>query len=1491
MADGNGGKKADSRGRAEDKSRDSVRKRSSVIRRLLKWTLLTVAGFLALILLLWGGLQTPWAKEQLAKLVAHITAETDDYQVRLKGLNGLLPFAITFEEATISDKKGPWLSIDRFDFAMNPWELISGRLTVKWLLMDHLTVSRLPQSQKTTVMKQGPTGETAPLSLPPVLVREIALERIDLGEALAGRPMRFTLKSQVKTAKERVALDATLKDLKSGDNAFVLKAVYHLNNGELAANVAYHEAGGGLVAGLTGLKDLEGIKLTAAAKGSLSHIKGNLKLKMGGYGKTDLIYDIGRRESTSLALTGKITPDNRIVPPQVTKILTSQEIDLALNASISPEKSVQLDRLEIKSGEIDIDLRGTADLKAEEMDLRARIAGVDPSPFLAETGISIEKAGPMDISAVGHFMEPKVGLSTTVEGLTAEEASINGTALNMRALFLKGFKGLKSFRVALDARELKTRQTPKLTGPLKIEIDARSPDFASWQVKSLKLAVPGLDVLAENALLDPLNKRFSGNLKVHAEHIAALLPPGTPKLDGRLTLDANVKGTGLENTVAQLNLALSRLSGLPPEANALAGPEVTLAADAEMRGERINLKSMVLRGSQVQLASGGWLNPKERRFDATYELDLDHSGKGMAKVKDLPIGRIKSKGRIRGAFNDFQARVALDSPELRMNDLEIRKMETRLDVGGLPKKPSGDIRLKAFAMNQPLTVKSDFAWNGKKLSVKGATVQVPGIHVDASVHLTPGTQDFGGTVKGKIDSLEMVRALTGMAAGGKGFFQIETGKPNAPGGTPSLILDAQFKDLKYQDHGAKDVRVKARLNDIKKMDGRVKITATGMPLGNSRIETLNLGAGGSLQDAEITLETKGIVHTENHTPAGAPFFLYTKVRAGKKNLWRVRLEAMKAGYENLKIHLQKPALLTYGDDGRMSLDDLQLKMDKGIIRADAKMDQKVVTAKIQVADLPLSLLEPFVGQDMDGSADLKVDLSGPLGDPGVRLGLHVKEYKIMGRDGAKPILLNAKLNTRRDGNRLLADLELSGLGKTPFKVNGSLPAHISLKPFVFDLEKSGRLEGKLLGNFDLAVLQTFPAMSDQSIRGKLDIALGVGGSIEKWALNGGVTISQGRYENAEQGVLLDRIEGRLDAEGRILKLTRLSATDGGTGTVSLNGQTDVDPPFAANIALAMKSATLLRKETLSVTAGGNLKIKGNKDRMDLTGKIDLERTEIAIPKRFPPDVPVIPVRRINDPAAKQAPSQGKKESMNIQMDLGINIPNKFFVRGRGLDVEFKGQLTAKGPVSNPVIRGSLDVVKGTFLCLSRTFNVTSGQIAFDGSAPPVPFLNINTEVDAGEITAKVDVSGPADAFRLKLSSQPTLPQDEIMAQILFGQSVAKLNTFQALQLAYSVNQLAGGYGPDVLGKTRSFLGLDRIGFSGGDENGKNSGDGDEGSTGPSVTLGKYVTERIYVGVEQDLTDAKQDVIVEVDVTPNFTVESKAGTKSGAGIGFNWNYDY
>ena len=1092
---------------------------ASVIRRLVKWGLLSVGSLLLLIILLWGVLQTPWAKSRLAGLIADITSKTEDYQVRMKGLDGLLPFSITLKEAEISDKNGPWLKMDDFDFAMKPQDLIWGRVDVKWLKMKHLIVSRLPEAHESEPPPKKPPQESTLPSLPSILVQEVSLERIDIGEALTGRPMRFSLNSRAETAHGNVSVSADLKDLNSTDNAFTLKAVYDLKKAYLTADTAYHEAPGGLVAAFSGLKDLEGIELSATAKGPVSNIKGQLHLRVDGYGNAVLQYDISKQKAVTLKLNGQITADARVVPPQLAQMITSEQVDLALNASISPENEILVDPLRIKNGDVIISLEGTADLKKEKMDMQARIEGVNPSPFLKGTGISLEAPAPIRISAAGPFMGPDVSITTSLAGMKTQEADLSDATLKIRASLMEGFTGLKSASVAVNAQGLRVQQAPKLKGPLNIHMDAQSPDFSTWQVKELVMTLPGIDVNVKEALMALTEGSFSGDLQVYAANIAPLLPPDTLGVDGMLHMDAKVKGSGPDDLTAQLNLALSRLTGLPPEAADLAGPKVTLTARAELQGDRLKLESVDLLGSQAHLASSGWLDIKNGTFDVAYEMGLDSSGNGLSKAKELPVGDMESKGKIAGAFDNFSAQVALVSKKLQINDLEVNDMNVRLKASGLPQKPTGDIHLKASAMDQPLSVNSDFAWSGKTLSVKDARVQVPGIDLGAAIEFNPETESPSGRIKGQVTSLALLQALTGVVAKGQGTFQIEAYKAAISGNSTSVKLDADFNDLKYQDYGAATLKMRAQVDDIKKMQGRASLKATDIPLGKSQLETFDLDAKGSLSDAEITLSTKGTSRTEAENTSGAPLFLSTKVRAGRTNLWRLHLDSLKGGYENLSVILQKPATLTYDDDGRISMDNLQLKTDKGLIQATAKMDQESLTARISITDLPLSLLEPFVGQDLEGKVALNLDISGPLADPGMRVAIHVKEYKIMGQDMKKPILLNAKLNSRRDGDRLLADLELSGLGNTPFKANGSIPAHISLRPFAFDMNKSGNVEGKLLGKFDLAFLQTLPTMSDQNLQGKVDIDMGIGGSLEK--------MGAARRRNHPQGTLRKCRAGRV----------------------------------------------------------------------------------------------------------------------------------------------------------------------------------------------------------------------------------------------------------------------------------------------------------------------------------------------------------------------------
>ena len=187
------------------------------------------------------------------------------------------------------------------------------------------------------------------------------------------------------------------------------------------------------------------------------------------------------------------------------------------------------------------------------------------------------------------------------------------------------------------------------------------------------------------------------------------------------------------------------------------------------------------------------------------------------------------------------------------------------------------------------------------------------------------------------------------------------------------------------------------------------------------------------------------------------------------------------------------------------------------------------------------------------------------------------------------------------------------------------------------------------------------------------------------------------------------------------------------------------------------------------------------------------------------------------------------------------------------------------------------------------------------------------------------MTGTAKAPKIALSSEPALPQDEILSRLLFGSSMSQISPAQGLQLAQAAASLAGSGDLSVLDKLRQGFGLDRLSLGstqnsagapglgvpafGGQPGvaapatglgttalapGQTTGAGTTGSglSGTGVSAGKYVANGVYVGVTQGLGSGGSSVNVQVDVSKHISVDTQAGTQdAGSGVGVDWKLDY
>lgn len=200
-----------------------------------------------------------------------------------------------------------------------------------------------------------------------------------------------------------------------------------------------------------------------------------------------------------------------------------------------------------------------------------------------------------------------------------------------------------------------------------------------------------------------------------------------------------------------------------------------------------------------------------------------------------------------------------------------------------------------------------------------------------------------------------------------------------------------------------------------------------------------------------------------------------------------------------------------------------------------------------------------------------------------------------------------------------------------------------------------------------------------------------------------------------------------------------------------------------------------------------------------------------------------------------------------------------------------------------MITGSLSLVRGRFDFPGKEFTLTRGHIGFDGAVPPMPNLDMEAEARAPKLTARLYLSGPFSSPTITLTSEPPLPQEEILSQLLFGRSVTAITPLEAAQLAYAARALVGGSGPDFMGRVRRLLRIDQLQVK--------QRETPEGTQEAAVVAGKYILDGVYLEVEKGTEATKDKASLQVEVTPNITVGTEVGVDSAGGVSLNWRWDY
>ncbi|MFD0462619.1 translocation/assembly module TamB domain-containing protein [Microvirga aerilata] len=442
----------------------------------------------------------------------------------------------------------------------------------------------------------------------------------------------------------------------------------------------------------------------------------------------------------------------------------------------------------------------------------------------------------------------------------------------------------------------------------------------------------------------------------------------------------------------------------------------------------------------------------------------------------------------------------------------------------------------------------------------------------------------------------------------------------------------------------------------------------------------------------------------------------------------------------------------------------------------------------------------------------------------------------------------------------------------------------------FPLSASDDLALRVAGRTDLAVANSILSPAGRRLTGAANLDLSIAGTLADPRIQGAVTIANGSFVDSLQGIQLNGIAGRLSARGQVLAIESLSAQTPNGGTLAARGQITIDPAagLPSEIRITGSRAQLVSNETVEAIADLDLSITGALlSRPRAAGRIDIITMNVSVPDRLPTTSRPLPgtkhVRPTPTAAARLALAQRRQSAaargtpFSADLDLTLTAQNRIFVRGRGINAELGGDLRLQGTSRDPIAIGAFDLRRGRFDLLGQRIDFVRGRLDFTGDL--TPSLDFLAETQAGDVTARIGVTGPASSPEFTFSSSPDLPQDEVLSRILFQRPSGGLSAGQALQLAQAVAQLSGGTGTDAFERLRRSLGVDSLDITVG------------AGGGPAVGVSRYISDNVRVGVRAGAQPEESGVTVDIDLTRRLKAQGEVNAQGGTSVGVGFEMEY
>ena len=430
--------------------------------------------------------------------------------------------------------------------------------------------------------------------------------------------------------------------------------------------------------------------------------------------------------------------------------------------------------------------------------------------------------------------------------------------------------------------------------------------------------------------------------------------------------------------------------------------------------------------------------------------------------------------------------------------------------------------------------------------------------------------------------------------------------------------------------------------------------------------------------------------------------------------------------------------------------------------------------------------------------------------------------------------------TLESGKMRLAPAVLSGPG-TRIEVRGEV-----------DPGAAGTLDFAASGRFDLKLVRLF--LKNLQATGEGTVVLHVGGALASPAYEGRLVVEAGAIRHPDMPFPVDNLLGKAEFEGARLKIESLDFLAGGgpvtgTGEIRFGDLRRSESPFTISAAEVHFRGTSVKgefPEGFRSVSDMDLTVRRAAGRTALSGTIDLVRGVYV--KDFKLE------SSIGRPRASEVfrvPAGGL--FAGIGLDLLVRASQDVWLRNDLGKIEGQGEVHVRGTTDRPSLAGRVTAVEGgTIRFRNVEYRVLGGTMDFADPEVINPIFDVQAETHVSEFQVTLSTEGTLDDFHYDLSSNPPLPEPDIVALLLTGRTLGSLGPETGGLAEETITSYLSGLTGELTGRVKGKAGFDVLNIDPLQVNA-------QGDPTTRITVGKQVTPDLFVAYSSDLGSTQGSV--------------------------------